>query len=354
MLFSNRFSTGAVDFAENTVVFGFFDMVTLYRQGLNEHSMAAGELIATAAAALGMTETVFVRESTAWSHQHGREGFKKRTSLTAYLRDRGTKTDADLALYVLSFLQSSKIQDEAHNMAAQQMCRDVLQTSKALRERYHRQHPARGDAEGRLNAYCGAYAIVREETSNNALIQELLVVEVVDQATTIATHVSKLAVYRGTAQLANHCLAVDMIGFRPQHVVDLLKMMLITDNPAERRILGGTLMGLQTTSLFPILMPIIAIRLDLDLDLDAAAIRHLTDSHLLKQFNTVQAPGPALVAKFGDLTRFGISGVETRKLPQLVVGSNNAAIAKLNGTFGDTSELVSPALLNFCKAVLAV
>jgi hypothetical protein len=115
--------------------------------------------------------------------------------------------------------------------------------------------PHRGDV---MEAFCGAYVVLRRETGDQRIVQELLLLEKEGQQG-VALLIQDQCVHRGSWGVMRNTIAVLTVGSNSSNAYDTISIHLGFGEVQTQKFCG-VLSGIGTNDGFPVTMPIAAMR----------------------------------------------------------------------------------------------
>lgn len=269
----------------------------------------------------------------------GGDGELTRDTILHYDEAPDTACNYRFAALLLDYLDM-KVESAVPEMASLRLiCRNVLSRNRVAR--YSRIQLVQAPSYHLDNA-AGTYVLLRRETNNNQLRQEVLVLSREGKVANLATYISPEFIARGQWGVIGNNLCCNVYGQRENGRTDFVTHVLdgVDKLPLP---LFGVLCGLASSSIIPVTMLVCAIKVPKS---QVAARFHLigneNDYYLRKQ-----CPVASLTK-----TKKGASLASLLKLEQLgqygVLESHTMRTA-FNGHFNNPLDAVDPRLLDFIQ-----
>jgi hypothetical protein len=222
---------------------------------------------------------------------------------------------------------------------ARAICKSVLR--KERNRRYEGMPGSDPGSQAILSQIVGAYALCRQETSDQKYRQELVILQNV--ATTKAprchcTYVSENVVTRGEWMLVGNVVYCSMSGTRLDNTYEIGGMYL--SHLASDELLSGFLAGAGTDSKIPVVMPVVAVKIP-GADRGILDIGDLGDEAILRRFRDVKADLTVVSAKLHEILSSQMKAV---------VFQATECNPKLKNAFDGGSLLIHQRLRQFCQS----
>jgi hypothetical protein len=167
------------------------------------------------------------------------------------------------ALLMLDYLDTHpEVKNSSAQAVVRKKCREVTRTKNARSHRHN--NPPRTDpaSVSFIPSIKGVYAIIRPDTGEPFLLQDILVLDHVAKGDggNFATLLSPRVVSRGTWCVMKHTIHSTMAGHRAQFSGDIVTFGLARGE-GDNRLFGGVLLGASTDYFLPVIVPVIAIKI---------------------------------------------------------------------------------------------
>ena len=318
--------------------------------------LEVGAIVGGAAKAVGLSgEAMLGRIAELAEPREGGHSDPTKETILAYGRAPRTRCNYRFASLVLEFLHAAVIDGLAVDQMAlrqvRELCRSVLRDRSVRGKRFERPAVSDPSSVRLIKGTIGAYVIIRRETGDRNLRQELLILsrEGRGHLRTYATFVSPEVVCRGVWSVVQNTLCCSMHGQRKGHQGDIVNLHMARDLQGASHasaILGGVLTGISSLEFLPTVLPVIGIKLP-ERDV-SSALYHLGDEC-----------DAELRSAYGALDYVMTQGefIEVILDNALLSSKNvivpNTITADLRRRYPRPESLVNPGILKFCESFSA-
>ena len=250
------------------------------------------ELLATVRVALGLeaNPSKLLKDLAAFAAPEGGASTPSRQTI---VRSDNTNRECGFvfANLMLEFLQTrrSALRNEEAFLNAEAMCQTVI-VSTDIKRRHEIAVGSDPRGAGRIEKMMGVYALVRRDTGDHRLRQELLVLtrkNLGGDGGTLATYISPECVCRGTWGVIGNTLYCRMHGYRPGYKLDLVHVELALDD-RDTGLLAGVISGIGSLVSMPTVMLFVGIRIATSVAKHSSTSWEASDPILRAKFSAIE------------------------------------------------------------------
>lgn len=233
-------------------------------------SMTVGKILAKAAEAIGCSVRELLEKLAEFARpESGHDSEPSRETLLSYAHAMETRAAWRFAAIVVDYLsdQQRSITNEAARADAANLCLQVLSDSRHRANRFERPVLSHHDKAMVARRWAGAFALIRIDTSDLRMRQDLLVLTAEGKSSkatvprvpkTYATYVSSTSVCRGSWMIGDDTLVASLHGFRIGYASEIATFGFGLQR--NNNLLWGVMLGISTNSKYPGIVPAVAIR----------------------------------------------------------------------------------------------
>lgn len=303
---------------------------------------AAG-LVEDLAKVLGVEASALLQEIADYARpREGGHSDPSEQTIKGYLEKPSTKCNFRFAALLLDFLDDRQVAPHLLNDSGlsqvRSLCKDVLRDDREARYGRVLLHDSAADDKRKIADGC--YVLIRLETRNKIIRQELLVLSR-EARSSLATYISPEFIGRGRWGVTGSAVCCTVYGRREERRTDFVTYAL---DGVGRIPLVGILSGLSSAEAKPVTLIVCAIQIPKS----AVAERmHLigdqNDASIRRRFPNVTIPVDTQVA----LQRL----LSFRQLDDSGVLKTTSLFGDFNNQFPRPLELVDERILDFCRSV---